>query len=351
MFETGAYGHLSDYLWWYVVVASLLVHTWCFFKLCRPDRHPRLRLIGGNALITLCMLSVVALGAETYLRFVSVTTDGYGASLTSKRWHKAYASLNSMFCRDKEWTEEKPVGTRRIAFVGDSFTYGWGINNPDDLFTSILQRRFDNGPTGSVEVMNVAWPNWDTDRHIESIRTITSVYDVDEVILCYLPNDIITVLPVMDQVDPRALPEQYTLNTQTSFLMDYLYLRLVPQTYSSVRNYCDWIWDGYRDPDVWAKQTAQLDAIVETCADRDVTLRVALFPFLRVWGERYDGPALHKQLADFFRYRNVDVVDLLPTTAGFASSELTVNAVDAHPNEMAHQRFADEIWKAFFEKN
>lgn len=348
MFETGAYGYISDYLWWYVVLGSLFVHTWCFFKLCKTERHPRVRLIGGNALVTLCMLSVVALGAETYLRFVSVTTDGYGASLTSKRWHKAYANLNSMFCRDKEWSERKPEHTRRVAFVGDSFTYGWGVNNQEDLFTSIIQRRFDEATPGAIEVMNVAWPNWDTDRHIEAVRTIISEYDVDEVVLGYLPNDIITVLPIMEEMDLRGLPEQYVLNTQVSFLIDYFYHRLVPGHFSAVQNYCDLIWDGYRDPAVWGRQQEQLDELVSLCHERGVTLRIALLPFLRTRGERFDAPELHRQLTEFFRSRDLEIVNLLPVIAGYSPAELIVNTVDPHPNEFAHRLFADAIWDAFF---
>jgi len=348
VFQTGAYGYLTDYLWWFVVVLSIHLHTFCFFTLCKSDRRPRLRLMAGNALVTLCLLSLVALGAETYLRFVSVSTDGYGASLTSKRWHKAYAELNSMFCRDKEWTNDKPDGVRRIAFVGDSFTYGWGINDPADMFTSILQSRFDAAAPGRVEVMNVSWPNWDTDRHIEAVRTISFDYAVDEVVLCYLPNDIITVLPIMDEVDPRTLPEQYVVNTQSSFLVDYLYLRLIPGRFSSVQNYCDWIWDGYRDPIVWAKQQGQLDELAAVCREHDVMLRVALLPFLRVWGERFDGPALHEQLLTHFHSRGIPAIDLLPAIKGINPADLVVNAVDAHPNERAHRVFADAIWDAFY---
>ncbi len=348
MFETGDYGYVSDYLWWYVGLTSLFVHTWCFFKLCKPDRHPRLRLIGGNALVALCMLGVVALGGETYLRFVSTETDGYGASLTARRWHKAYARLNSLNCRDVEWAVDKPPGVRRIAFIGDSVTYGWGIKNPQDRFTNLLQTRFDARAPGTVEVMNVAWPNWDTDSELAALRTVVKEYDVDEVVLCYLPNDIMTLLPWVDGQDPRALPKQFVINTDSSFLIDYLYNRIATGMLDVVRNYCNVIADAYRDPDIWARQQAQLDEFIRICREHDVDLRVALLPFLRVWGDRYDGPALHRLLSAYFASRGIDVVDLLPTISGYDPNDLVVNARDAHPNELGHRLFADAMWNALY---
>jgi len=347
MWASGAYGYLSDFLWWYAIVASLIVHTWCFFRFFPRERHPRIRIFLGNGLIFACLLSFAGLFAETYFRFLCVETDAYGVSLAAKRWHKVYADVNSMFCRDVEWTEAKPADVRRIAFLGDSFTYGWGINDPNDRFTELLQQRF-NRRGDRVEVMNVAWADWDTRRELAAAESMIEVYDVDEIVLCYLPNDIDTLLPTGPDRDPRATPKSTYVNVESSFLLDQLFHRVWARRLPIVRNYCDWLWDGYMNPEVWRKQAATLEELITLCRDRRVTLRVALFPFIKSWGERFDPPRVQSLLKEFFESRGVATVDLLPAIDGHDADSLVVNSYDPHPNERANALFADAIWKAFY---
>lgn len=248
MWSTGYYGYLSDYLWWWMVLGSVVVHTWCFFRLTTGKRSPRLRLIIGNFLVALCMLTAIGLALESYLRFLSVQTDSFGVTLTSKRWFALYPKLNSLSYRDKEWAEEKPNGIRRVAFVGDSFTYGWGVNNREDLFTSVIQAGFDRRKPGAVEVMNVAWCAWDTSDHAKAVRQMIMVYDIDEVVLCHLPNDIEKLLPTGNNFDPVHPPKCDYLNTESSFPLDYLYHRIYARRIPSVRNYFDWLANWLRQP-------------------------------------------------------------------------------------------------------
>jgi len=346
MWASGAYGCLSDYLWWYFVVASLIAHTWCFFKLVRPHRVGRLRLVIGNVLITLCFLSLSGLAAETYLRFLSVETDSLGATLTAKRWHKAYARLNSLYCRDEEWSEAKPPGRYRIAFVGDSFTYGWGIRDVRDRFTNIIQHRFDQQSPGRVEVMNVAWGGWDSQSELGAIRDLLAPYAVDEIVLCYVPNDIETLLTVEGEINPREPRKSVYLNVESSFLVNHLYYRLFTPRLPNGLSYADWLLNGYRDPDISAKQQQRLLDIIDLSRQRNIYLRVALLPLMWPAGQGYDAAALHAQLQEFFTAQRISVIDLLPTVEGEAYDRLVVNGRDAHPNELAHRLFADAIWNA-----
>lgn len=346
MWASGAYGYLTDYLWWYLVIASLIVHTWCFFKLVPPHRVGRLRLMIGNVLITLCLLSLAGLAAETYLRFLSVETDSYGATLTAKRWQKAYARLNSLYCRDDEWSEAKPPGIYRIAFVGDSFTYGWGIKDVRDRFTDIIQHRFNQQVPGRVEVMNVAWGGWDSQSELGAIRDLLKPYDLDEIVLCYVPNDIETLLPLDGEDDPRAPRKSVYLNVESSFLVNHLYHRLFSPRLPKGLSYADWLEGGYRDPDIWTKQRQLLLDIIELCRQRNITLRVALFPLIWPMGQGYDSAALHTQLREFFAAHGISVIDLLPTLEAAAYDRLVLNRRDPHPNELANRLFADAIWNA-----
>ncbi len=350
MLTSGVFGYLFDYILWWVLFVSLVLHTWCFFRFFPRAKFRRMGLLAGNALIFLCLLGVAALIGESYLRFAAVETDSFGVSLPARRWFAMYTQLNSMGCRDREWTTPKPPGTRRIAFVGDSFTYGWGIKRPEDRFPDMIQARFEDSTSGQVEVLNVAKPGWGTGEESRPIADVIDVFGVDEVVLCYVANDIEKLLPTRSGFNPTRPPDSTWFNLDSSCLLDYLYRRVYLPRVPTVRGYHDWLAEGYADPSIWRAHQEQLLGIIGQCRDRGVAIRVVLLPFLRTAGQKFDRASLHSTLRGFFEANDVPVVDLLPTVADKPAESLIVNSVDAHPNEIAHRLFADAIWSALYVK-
>ncbi len=357
MLTSGMYGYLGDYLLFWALFLSLLANTWCFFRLLPPPKRPRLRLVAGNILVFTCLLGFVSLAIESQLRFVSVYTDAFGMSLPAKRWFALNTQLNSLGCRDREWTVEKPAGTRRIAFVGDSYTYGWGVERVEDRFPDLIQARFDSASPGRVEVMNVAKPGWDTSAELTPIADMIARYGVDEIVLCYVPNDIEKLLPRTPDFDPIRPPEPVLMNIYSSCLVDYVYRTVWLPLTPTVHGYHDWLAEGYADTEIWRRHQEQLASMIRMCKEArrpdgsNVTFRVALLPFIATGGEKFQAKALHATLRNFFEANDVDVVDLLPVLSGHSVKDLIVNSQDAHPNEFAHRLFADSVWKKFFGKN
>ncbi len=347
MLTSGAFGYLLDYVIWWLVFASLLIHTWCFFRYFPRTRYKRLGLVLGNLLVFLCLLGVAALAGESYFRFASVETDSFGVSLPARRWFVLYTDLNSEGFRDREWARVKSPGVRRIAFVGDSFTYGWGIERPEDRFPDRIQSAFDRRARGSVEVMNLAKPGWNTGEQFAAIREGKPRYDIDEVVLCYVANDLEDLLPTSDAFNPTRPPEPKFFNIDSSCLLDYLYRRILVPRAPSVREYFPCLQNGYRDRALWRRQSERLRSIVDFCAQRGVTFRVVLLPLLKVPDQQFRQEEVHALLRDFFASHAVPVVDLLPVVSG-TTEDLVVNARDSHPNERAHQLFAEHIWSAFY---
>lgn len=71
-------------------------------------------------------------------------------------------SQNSRGFRDREHAIEKPSGTARILCLGDSFTWGWGVDQAD-IYTAVLQRRYDEA-AAPVEVVNAGVGGYSTDQ-------------------------------------------------------------------------------------------------------------------------------------------------------------------------------------------
>jgi len=348
MWAGGAYGYLLDYLVLCGLVVSLLVHTWCFFKLFPREKHHKTGLVLGNMLVMLAMLGVVALAMETHIRFTMVATDSFGVSLPARRWFALNTKLNSLGCRDKEWSAEKPPGVTRIAFVGDSFTYGWGIKRTADRFPDLIQARFDARAPGTVEILNVAKPGWNTGDELQPTTDMIERYGVDEVVLCYVPNDIEGLIPTTDDFNPTRPPEPVLFNPDSFCLLDYLYRRVYLPRLPTVRGFDDWLAEGYADETIWRAHQKQLFAIKRVCDQHDVRLRVALLPFIKTGGEKLHLDKLFALLERLLDVNGFEYADLLPSITGVPSGDLVVNASDAHPNEEANRRFAEALWQAFY---
>ena len=198
--------------------------------------------------------------------------------------------------------------------------------------------------------MNWAWADWDTRDQIKAVHQAITEYDVDEVVLCHLPNDIERRLPTTEDFDPIHPPESRWINTDSSFLLDFLYHRICARRFASVRNYFDWLADGYADPIIWHEQEERFARIIAHCYENSVRLRVALLPFIRTNGDRYDPELIHAALRRFFEVNSIPVVDLLPCVRGYRPEELEVNSHDHHPNELANRLFADAIWNEFYSR-
>jgi len=348
MLTSGAFGYLMDYLVAWVIGLSLIIHTWCFFRCFPRQTYKKTGLVLGNVLVFASLLGVVAIAAESYLRFVYIATDSFGMSLPARRWFVIHTTLNSLGCRDREWPTEKPPGIRRVAFVGDSFTYGWGIENPDDRFPDHIQSKFDHRAPKAVEVMNVAKAGWDTGAQIQPVKDMISVYGVDEIVLCYVPNDIEKLLPIQEDFNPIRPPAPTWFNLESSCLLDYLYRRVYLPRVPTVAQYHDWLAAGFASEPFWQKHQQQLDEMISFCRSRRVTFRVVLLPFLLTRGEKFQTSQIHAMLRRFFESRDVPVVDLYPVIQNIPPAQLVVNRQDAHPNEEAQALFADAIWNAFY---
>ncbi len=347
MLGMGPFGYPADYLLWWLLFLSLLLHTWCFFRFFpRPRR--RLRLLLGNSLIFFCLAGCAGLLAESYIRFLSVQTESFGLSLPARRWFALYVKLNSLGCRDVEWSMEKPPDVRRIAFVGDSFTYGWGIERVEERFTDRIQSEFGHRAPGRVQVMNVAKPGWDTGAQLAPIQDLIDRFAIDEVVLCYVCNDIEKVLPVSGDFNPTRPPEPRWFNPESSCLIDSLYWTFYVPRCPTVRGYHDWLADGFANEATWRRHQEQLAAIIELCKDRGVTMRATLLPFLRVGGTKFDTRRIHGAVRTFFEVNGVRVVDLRPAVEGERPERWVVSSRDGHPNAEAHDRFAKAIWDSLY---
>ncbi len=83
---------------------------------------------------------------------------------------------------------ERAPETLRVAALGDSFTFGWGVP-PEQAWPALLEERLDGSLTVDAEVLNFGVPGDNTWLALQTWRTKAAAYQPDVVLLGYYSND------------------------------------------------------------------------------------------------------------------------------------------------------------------
>ncbi len=102
---------------------------------------------------------------------------------------KATYAINSRGLRDDEsLTKEKPAGTQRVLFVGDSFVQGYTVER-DDLFVDLVERAFA-ADGRKIQSVNGGTEGWSTDQEVIWLQKEGLAYAPDAVVFCFFQNDV-----------------------------------------------------------------------------------------------------------------------------------------------------------------
>lgn len=330
------------------ILAALL--TIFFRKRKRTEPVGWGRLMLGNCLVFLLIFSTLLAAAEIRFRFFMDTTDSLGFTKISERWVARHWHVNIAGCRDNiEYAPRIQPGKRRVSFVGDSFTAGHGIKDVNDRFANRLRALHPDW-----EVHLLANVGLDTGSEIALLKKASSRdYQFDEVVLVYCLNDVCDLLMAPGQPFEGRLPaidQPGPWFARGSYFLDLFYNRYKAAQNPFVRDYFSFVKAGYHG-DYWEKQHARLKELRDFVQSHGGHLSVVTFPFLHALGPKYDYRFVHDELDSFWNSVQVPHLDLLPVYAGYKAQDLTVNAHDAHPNELADKLAAEAInrvlWPAF----
>jgi hypothetical protein len=97
--------------------------------------------------------------------------------------------VNAQGFRGPEVAQTKPAGTLRIACIGDSHTFGYGVADGETWparLQELLRARF---PVHGLEVLNCGVDAYDTLQEVRWMQRRVLAFDPDLVILQYYVND------------------------------------------------------------------------------------------------------------------------------------------------------------------
>lgn len=116
-----------------------------------------------------------------------------------KEWN-TQIRINSKGLRDQDYDYKKPEGIKRIVVLGDSFTWGYGVEEYE-RFTEVLE----NSLLENWQVINLGNPGYGNDQELLIFKNEGVKYNPDLVVVAFYMNDIADNLAIGDHDMPRPL--------------------------------------------------------------------------------------------------------------------------------------------------
>ena len=237
--------------------------------------------------------------------------------------------INSDGFRDREYPIERNA-SRRIIFLGDSLTFGWGVEKAK-TFEEIMEAKLSQ--TVPTEIINFGTGNYNTEQEANLFLEKGLKYKPDEVTVFYFIND------------AEPTPHKSNWEVLGRFRIVTFFWSRVKSGFAgfgqnkSFREYYAGLYsDG--QPGWIAAKEAFLE-LRDVCGKKRIALRVILLPELHAL-EDYPFAAEHHKLLVFLRENGIEARDLAPFFAGERNPmRLWVARDDAHPNELAHALIAE----------
>jgi hypothetical protein len=296
------------------------------------------------------VITLIALvGAEyiTRFRFRSVTSSGNARQYIAQGRARTHDALNRFGFRERE-IPPKPPGKYRIAAIGDSFTYGQGIEEKE-RFTNLLEGFLGS----SYEVYNFGGPGNNLPEYLDTLDQALET-DPDFVLLCLYINDFET--PQMVRPEPYPLlPDTLDYRMQRwSILYDLVSNQwsTLQQTFGITESYAQYMARNLRDMNLPNAHEAygMLREFVERAETNGAGVGVVLFPAIDAMsaGRQYPFRYLDDGVRVVCAEEEIACLDLLDTYAKTKDPRtLWVSPFDAHPNAGANRQAAFEMLRVF----
>lgn len=298
------------------------------------------------------------------------------------RYTGVSVEINSRALRDREFGVPKPAGTYRVLTIGDSVTFGYGVEL-NEIYFKVFEEKL-NAARDDVrfEVINGGLVSAALEYHYHFLRLADDL-EPDLVLIGLVLNDIKPYAEfALDTEQPGFEPPAPSpIRRMNAFLQKNLHLYQL--VYSSLKGilYGAGILDanalmGYNfvaleEPSeeldfTWERTVWMLDNIVSLAEEKDYEIALVVFPLELQLNEtalnRYRD-ALGLTLTDaalsgdpqarlrrFAGERNVPIVDLLPLYRSEPAEKLylrnkSISADPVHPSVYGHRLAGEEMFR------
>lgn len=243
------------------------------------------------------------------------------------RFQDAQVLTNSHGMRNPETPTTKPRGVYRLAILGDSYAFGWGVEEADS-FPRKLEHKLKqiHKETPAIEVLNFGVPGYGTGQEVASFFEKGAEFQPDAILVYFIFNDFALPFFIRDLAsdDPMAL----------AAAVDFTSMKIHPQDSLKLEKRKALL--------QLLESNRALLRLAQYCEKYEIKLFLALHPdsfeeatYQRLWVLK-NSPG--RELVVNVRLK--PSFDEIVAVRGISQLELRQDA-DRHPSPLAHALIAD----------
>ena len=344
------FGHIMYFFrdFWpylFVIIAAFALLILGSYKIHKKPIDEKKKKIIVTVLFTLFVSVLIYSFFEAYFRYRYNAPDGLGFLKVSNKWKDRHVVLNDDFFRDKKFDANKKEGTTRIGVLGDSVTFGGGIENVENRFSNLLEKKLKESGK-NVEVYNLGRPGYDTSTEIP-VYQAAKQYKFDILVWEYFINDV----QPGDKSTGAAIINKYgkkdkivTFFSNHSYFFDYMYWRLSSKYQKAFQEIRTADVSQYKNEAVLNHHKEDIKNLMEEIKSQNTKVVVIIFPSNILLGPNYP-KFIPEMMSAYFREQGAIVYDLLPDLIDKDPKTLVASKFDPHPNEIVHAIAADRLFE------
>ena len=286
---------------------------------------------------------------EMIFSFIPQSQANGQVDLGQRLWQAYYGrNINELGYRDESIRDKSESSKKKLFFLGDSFTYGSGIEDENDRFSNIVAKKVSD----EFDTYNLGKCQSDTFDEFKRLKEIEVKPDI--VVLQYFYNDIIPTGMRYGYFDYREKHEKQKTKLlfaaiipfKCSFFLNFLFVNLGNKI---VDNYfSSWykkdIVDSFNNENCINEHLNDLVSGIKYCKENNIKIYVLFIPELTDVKLAQD--IYESKIVPSLNNENVECIFIADKIKNYSTSELVVNAVDIHANEFVQKIIAEKLLKS-----
>jgi hypothetical protein len=277
-------------------------------------------------LLTIWAIIASLLLLETYFRFFYVRS--YAFSMLGNNFSKKYYKNDKWQFRDSELPLSKDK--INIIVIGDSYTYGHGLKDPEERYSNILRNELKQ-----YHIVNMSKNGASTEDEISFLlKNHRPGTETGLVILNYVFNDIEDSIPLEKRY--RKKKPNKTVNNLIKFseLFKQLYYRFIYPLEEVNLNYTRMLSDAYDNDEILNEHSEKIRILDFVVTDLyHAKLLIMAWPYLLSINDLQQ----YSKMLNIFKKLNIPCIDLAEHFKRYDSKKLIANEQDPHPNKLTNK--------------
>ncbi|MBW2287612.1 MAG: SGNH/GDSL hydrolase family protein [Deltaproteobacteria bacterium] len=240
--------------------------------------------------------------------------------------------------------EVMAAGMQRVLFLGDSFTFGSGVDDPALRFSDRLERAFGDG----FHFYNAGIPGSQPSDWVRFVGVFLRDYRPDAVVAVFFLRDGTALGTALHYHVDRIAEIRAEHCGRPVERHSYLVKRICDIRVQ--RDFTEWYLGEFRraylgseqERRVWVEMQAELLAIRKSSVEAGASFHLVVFPLL--YGLKdYEFHDVEAEILRFAETHDIPAMSLISGFEGKDERDLWVSPVDQHPNAVGHEIAAETL--------